>query len=434
MSASMEVLLIILLILANGLLAMSELAVVSARQARLQQLADRGSIGARAALGLARSPSNFLSTVQVGITFVGILLGAFGGATMAQKLAASLQGNRWLAPHSEALALGVVVVAITYLSVILGELVPKRLALHRAERIAATLARPMQILSILTFPIVRLLSLSTDMVLRLFNVRSSAEPLVTEDEIRVMIRQATRAGVFEKAEQEMVERIFRIGDRRVSSLMTPRPDIVWLDIEEPSEEIRARLVANRHSRLPVCQRSLDDVLGIVRAKDLLARVLDGGPLDLRAALRRPLFVPASLPALKLLEMFKQSGMHISFVIDEHGSVDGLVTHHDVLEAVLGDIPSGVEAATPEAVQREDGSWLLDGMLSMDDLKHRLQISELPGEELGAYQTLAGFVVTMLGRIPSAGEAFEWGPFRFEVVDMDERRVDKVLVIPRRPAS
>lgn len=424
-----QVIVVLFLILINGLFAMSEIAVVSARKARLKQRADAGDPRAKIALELAETPNRFLSTIQIGITLVGILAGAFGGATLAKDLGAYLGHIPLLKPYSEAIGLAVVVLVTTYLSLVLGELVPKRLALSNPERIAALIAAPMRALSFIAYPAVRLLSLSTEVTLRILGIRPSSEPPVTEEEIKVLLEQGTEAGVFQEVEQDMVESVLLLDERRAASLMTPRPDIAWLDIDDPPEEIRRKLITSPYSRFPVCQGSLDNVLGEVEARDLLARSLCGEPFDLRDMLRKPLYVPETMPALKVLEAFKKSGTQMALVIDEYGSIQGLVTLKDILEAIVGDIPSAEELAEPQAVRREDGSWLLDGMLPIEEFKELLGIEELPGEDQGLYQTVAGFVITQLGRIPVAADHFEWGNLRFEVMDMDGNRVDKVLVTP-----
>jgi len=424
-----EIVFIALLLIANGVFAMSEIAVISSRKARLQRMAAGGDRRARAALELAEAPDRFLSTVQIGITLVGILAGAFGGATVAEQLGIAIDRVPALNPYGEALGLTVVVLAITYLSLVVGELVPKRVGLNNPEGIARVVARPMTALSRLASPVVHLLSFSTSAVLRLLRTRPPEGPPVTEDEVRVMIEQATDAGVFEQAEREMVESIFRLGDRRVTALMTPRPDMAWLDINSPVEEITRQISASHYSRLPVCDRHPDNVLGMVKAKDLLSAVLSGKPLDLRASLRQPLFVPESMMALRLLELFRESRSHVALVVSEHGSVEGLVTLTDVLEAIVGDLVPPGGPAEPPAVRREDGSWLLDGGITIDDFKEIFPVGQMPGEEDGAYQTLAGFIITRLGRIPAAADRFEWGGLSFEVMDMDGRRVDKVLVTP-----
>lgn len=428
-SVMLEVSVVVLLILLNGIFAMSEIAVVSARKTRLRQWAEEGNAKARAALELANNPNQFLATIQIGITLVGILAGAFGGATIAKELTVILNDISWLAPYSHPLSLALVVGVIAYLSLIVGELVPKRLALNNPERLAMAIAAPMQVLSRVAYPAVHLLGLSTELLLRALGMRPSTEPLVTEEEIRALIEQGTQAGMFEEAEQEMVERVFRLGDRRVSAVMTPRTEIVWLDREASGLEIRRTITESAHSRFLVADGSLDNVLGVVHAKDLLAHILGEQVVNLEATLQQPLYVPESMRALKVLELFKQSGTHIALVIDEYGGIQGLVTPNDILEAIVGDLPEAGEQVEPLAVQREDGSWLLDGMLPVDEFKDLFDLGELPGEDQGIYQTLAGFVVMQLGRIPAATDYFVWEGLKIEVVDMDGNRVDKVLVTP-----
>lgn len=425
-----EILIIILLIVLNGLFAMSEMAVVSSRKARLQQRANEGDENARAALELANAPNDFLSTVQVGITLIGVLAGAFGGATIAEELAIEVHKIALLAPYSDGIGLGIVVLAITFLSLIIGELVPKRLALNNPERIAAFVARPMRLLAIMSTPIVRLLGFSTDWVLGMLRMRPSTEPPITEEEIKVLMEQGTRAGMFEEAEQDMVERVFRLGERRINTIMTPRTQIAWLDYDDAAEETLLKMTASVHSRFPVGQGTLDNFLGIVHVKDLMLHSLAGKPLDLKSALHHPLFVPESMHALKVLELFKTSGTHIGMVIDEYGDIQGLITLNDVLEAIVGDMPSIAESEEPFAVRRADGSWLIDGMMPVDEFRALMNIEgKLPGEASRHYHTLGGFVMTYLGRVPGTADRFEWGSMRFEVMDMDGNRVDKILVTP-----
>ena len=428
-SITLEILIILVLIIVNGVFSMSEMAIISARKVRLQHQANQGDAKARAALELAEAPNRFLSTVQVGISLIGILTGAFGGATLADKLASYLILIPGLAPYSQAIAFAIVVLTIAYLSLIIGELVPKRLALNNPERIAANVAIPMRMVETIASPVVHLLSASTDLVLRVLGIGPSTEPQVTEEEIKVLIEQGTEAGTFEEAEQDMVERVFRLGDRPVNALMTPRPDIVWLDLEDSAEENRQKMMESAHSRFPVCQGGLDDVLGVLHVTDLLSRSLSGQPLDLAISLRQPVFVPESTRGLKVLELFKQTGIHMALVIDEYGVVQGLVTLNDILVEIVGDVSSADELGNPQAVQREDGSWLLDGMLPVDEFFELFEIEELRGEHRGSYQTLGGFVMTHLGRIPAAADHFEWEGMRLEVMDMDGNRVDKVLVMP-----
>ena len=423
-----EIVAIFLLLAANGIFAMSEIAVVTARKSRLQELASQGRDRARAALELANNPNQFLSTVQIGITMVGILAGALGGGSVTEWLAAHLNTIPVIAPYSRSLALGAVVLAITYCSVIIGELVPKRLALGHPESIAMFMAPPMRLLLTVCTPVVRLLSTSTDLVFRLFGKRFEEQSSVTEEEVRTLIRQGTAAGIFEETEQDMVEAVFHLGDMSARGLMTPRTQIVWLDVNDSIDQIRAKLSESGHSRFPVCVKSLDEVIGVVQAKDILATFLLGKNIDLRETMQQPAFVPRSMAALQVLDNIKKSGSHIVLVVDEYGGIEGLLTHHDLLEAIAGDMPFGKMPAQPKAVQRKDGSWLLDGMMSVDEFKEIFELTDLPGEKRDTFQTLGGFLFTQMGRVPSVSEQYEWNHLRFEIVDMDGKRIDKVLVV------
>ncbi|HEX8832597.1 MAG TPA: hemolysin family protein [Abditibacteriaceae bacterium] len=424
-----EILFILILVVANGVFSMAESAVVASRKARLQQSAQEGDTKARAALELAESPNRFLATVQIGITLIGILSGAFGGATLSKSLGEIVRGVPVLAPYADSIGLGIVVLVITYLSLVIGELVPKRLALHSPERIASFIAGPMRTLSFIAGPFVTILDVSTGLVLRIFGLKASDEPPVTEEEIKVMVQQGTDAGVFAAAEQDIIERVFRLGDRNVESIMTRRPDVVWLDLDDSWERNRHKMASSVYSRLPVCHGDMDHVVGVVRAKDILTQYMEGQAIDLATALQPAVFVPETLPALKLLESLKQARTHIGFVIDEHGGTVGLVTLQDILGAIVGDLPSVDESDEPDAVQREDGSWLLDGMMAIEDVKQIFDIDELPGDETGNYSTLSGFVMSEMGRVPTASEHFDAVGLRFEVLDMDGHRIDKVLVAP-----
>jgi putative hemolysin len=424
-----EIFIIVVLIVINGLLSMSEIALVSARKPRLQQLAEEGNRGAQAALALSKNPNRFLSTVQIGITLVGILAGAFGGATIAEQLGSRIAEIPALAEYGEAIGVAIVVLIITYFSLVIGELVPKRLGLHNPEQIASTMAGPMRILAAVTSPAVRVLTFSTELILRVAGLRQSDEPSVTEEEIKIMIEQGTQEGVFEAAEQDIVERVFRLADRSVGDLMTPRPKVAWLDLDDDRETHVQIMLSAGHSYFPVCRENLDRLLGVVSVKSLWAAMVSGQEASLEKLLVKPIIVPETMPALRLLESFKQYGAHTALVIDEYGGVDGIVTVMDVLEAMVGDIPSTNEPADLEAVQRQDGSWLIDGLLPAEELHTIFNIGPLPGEEEDAYQTVGGFIMTTLGRIPEAGDYFEWSKLRFEVMDMDGNRVDKVLVAP-----
>jgi putative hemolysin len=430
-SFTTDLLVILLLTLANGLFVMSELAIVSARKVRLQQSANQGDARARAALRLAEEPNNFLAIVQVGITLIGIASGAFGEKALTQQLEPLLKSVPLLAPHASGLAFGISILSLTYLTLIVGELVPKRLALNSPEKIAAWAAMPMSLMAKAAAPIVYLLSTSSNLVVRLLGMQPSADPPVTEEEIRVLIEQGTEAGMFEQAEEDIMKRVFRLGDRRVSSLMTPRLEIIWIDLEDTLEESHRRMMESSHARFPVCNGGLDNLLGVVQVYDLLVKSMSGQPIDFTSSLNTPVFVPESTRALKVLELFKQTGTQIAFVVDEYGVIQGLVTLTDVLQAIVGDIPTVEDLQEPQAIQREDGSWLLDGMLPIYQFKELLNLEdqELPGEQRGSYQTLGGFVVMYLGRIPMAADHFNWEMLRFEVMDMDGNRVDKVLVAP-----
>ncbi|MBP1741178.1 MAG: hypothetical protein H6Q48_3471 [Deltaproteobacteria bacterium] len=423
----LETLVIFLLIAANGVLAMSEIAIVAARKARLQQSANSGDAGARAALELATHPNRFLATVQIGITLVGILAGAFGGATLAHEIEHLAIEVPALAPYAGIIGVGVVVVGITFFSLVLGELAPKRIALVHAERIASKVAAPMRFLSSLAFPLVRLLGVSTDMVLRIVKVQPSLEPHVTPEEIKILVEQGTALGVFEESEQDMIEGVLRLDERPIGAFMTPRIQMVSIDVADSPETLRPKIVESRHSRFPVIQGSFANVLGVVSAKDLLKQSLSGQPTNLRQALGPPLFVPETASALRVLELFKREGTHFALVTDEYGGIQGLVTDRDILEAIVGELPSRDEPHEPEVTIREDGSWLVDGLLNIDRLKEILEMDTLPDEESGRYHTVSGFMMTQLGGIPAVGQHFEWKSFRFEVLDMDGRRVDKVLI-------
>lgn len=423
-----EILIILVLILGNGVLAMSEAAIISARKARLERLSDEGHAGAKAALELARNPTRFLSTTQIGITLVGILAGAFGGATVAEKLADVLDETEPLAPYSEGIALVLVVLTITFLSLIMGELVPKRLALNNPERIASLVAGPMNFLSKITAPVVTSIGFTTDVTLRLLGVKPSIEPPVTEDEIRILIEHGTQAGVFDEAEQDMVDSILSLDQTRVKELMTPRTKVVWLDVDDSIETNLKKIAGSGFSYYPVYQDSPDNVVGIASVKDMWAKTIKGELLDLKECLRKPTFVPETVFALKMLDIFQESGEHVALVLSEFGGVEGLVTLIDIMEAIVGDLPSLSEIAEAQPFQRPDGSWLLDGLLSIDEVKEIFELeADLQGEENNTFSTLGGFLVMNLERIPKSGDYLEASGLRFEVMDMDGNRVDKVLV-------
>jgi magnesium and cobalt exporter, CNNM family len=430
MSIGFEIIVIALLILGNGVFAMSEMAVISARKSRLQDWVERGHSRARAALELGQAPNQLLASVQFGITLIGILTGIFAGRGAAQWMAESVRDLPYIGLYREEVGLALVVFIITYFSLVFGELVPKRLAMRHPEAIATWVAVPLRVFTRLSAPMVHLLSVSTDLVCRLFGHIPSQEPPVTEEDIKNLVQQGAKAGIFQEEAEEMVQAVLHLGDKTARSLMTPRSLIAWLDLESGMDQIRAKIGASGRSRFPVAAGSLDKVTGIVQAKDLLALTLANKPIDLNALMLEPLFVPRTISALEVLETFKKTNKHIALVVDEYGGIEGLLTHHDILEAIAGDIPIGEKPADPKAVRRHDGSWLLDGMLSVEEFKEIFHVDTLPGEKRDAYQTLGGFVFTQMGRVPAVAESFEWRGFIFEIVDMDGKRIDKVLVMSK----
>jgi len=421
MSSWNEILIIALLILVNGVLSMSEAALMASRKARLQQQVNTGDHASQIVLDLLKKPNIFLSTVQIGITLISVLAGAFGGATLAEVLAVEIARIPALEIYSESLALGIVVLVITILTIWLGELVPKRLGLHRPERIARVVARPMLFISKLFSPLIKIVSWSTDLILHLMGISASEEQPVTEAELQVLLDQGTQAGIFEESEQDMIEGVFSIGDQRVYSVMTPRTEIVWLEVDDPPEEIRKKIADCPYSRFPVRDGSLDNVVGVVRARDLLLTNLAGEKINLKHNLHPAIYIPESAQASQALEMFKGGKAELMLVVDEFGAVQGLITLNDILSEIV----EGIGTDEPEATQRQDGSWLLDGMLTVDDFKEIFNLNDLPEED--SYETLGGFVMFSLGRIPQTSDRFEWNGLQFEVMDMDARRVDKVLV-------
>jgi putative hemolysin len=423
-----DILLVFVLILLNGLFAMSEIAIVSSRRARLVQMAESGRSGAQHALQLAAEPTRFLSSVQVGITSIGILNGAIGEAAVASRLRASFEQVSFLAPYADTLALALMVVGLTYVSLIVGELVPKRLALTHPELIASLIARPMEILAAIGRPIVFLLSVSTDTILRLLGVRQVKQPAVTIEEIKVLLEQGTEEGVFEPTEHELVTNVLNLDDRHVGSVLTPRSDIVYLDVRDTNEANREKLRGVVHTVLPLCDGGLERVLGFVRSTKLLERVLDTRALgDLPSLAEPALFVPETMTLMKLLEQFKRTHLPLALVVGEFGDVQGLASFTDVISAIVGDLPSE-PGEEPSIVRREDGSWLMDGALDIETVLRTLGTdSLLSDEDRQHYHTLGGLAMLALGRVPRTGDVFERDGYRFEVVDMDGNRVDRVLV-------
>jgi putative hemolysin len=427
MSYIFEIVFILVLILVNGILAMAEFAVVSAKKTRLQQRAEGGDQRAAVALELAHEPTHFLSTIQIGITLVGILAGAFGGITVAEELATYLKEFPLFAPYSDILAITFVVVVITYLTLIFGELVPKHIALNNAENIASSVAKPLRLLSVIASPLVFILSRSTEAVLWVMRVRETHEPPVTEEEIKIMLEEGTEAGVFEKAEMSMVEGVFDLGDRRVESLMTHRPDVIALDLNDPASGNLRKMTRSGRSNFPVYEGDLDHIVGMVSVKDVLAGMADSGTPDIRAAITKPLFAPEAISVLKLLELFKGTGLHIALVTDEYGSIQGIISLHDILEAIVGNVHTLGEPVDIPVVVREDGSWLINGDTPIEDIRKILSVDTFPEESQGHYRTIAGLILFVMQRIPKTGNHIEVGGLRYEVVDMDGNRIDKVLV-------
>ena len=431
MPVYVNILIILVLFFFNAIFAMYEIAMVAARQTRLEQRVDEGSKGAADALFLLADPNQqYLSTVQIMITLIDTLAGGIGGALIARPFATLLVRIPWLASYADTVALIVVVVIITYFSIVLGELIPKRLAVSKPENVVTTLSPMIRFLTKLFRPLIKVLTTSTNVGLKLFRINTDAGPTITEEEIKSYLEEGRDIGLIEDAEREMVSGIFRLGDRRVEALMTPRMEMTWIDINAQKSEIWQGILTSAHSRIPVADGDLDAVLGYIQTRDMLGLSPDGSDLDLHNFLKEPIYLPENMAALRALENFQSSGNHLAMVVDEYGGITGMVTDYDILEAIVGEIPEDHEDDDYLAFQREDGSWLFDGLIVIDQLKEILDISEMPGEDRGVYQTLSGFVMSQLGRIPKTGAKFTFGNFIFEVVDMDGKRVDRVLVIPK----
>jgi len=435
-SVSTELIILAAMLLANGFFALAEIAVVSARKARLRQLADRGNKRAATALAAATQPTRFLSTVQVGVTLIAIVTGAFGGETIARRLAGALAQADWLAPYAHQAALAIVVVCLTLCSVVIGELVPKRFALAFPERLSMFVAPVINVFALIVAPVVALLTWLTETLLRPFGLQTAPkESPVSEEEVNILIEQGMHAGVFNKTEKEMVAGVLELDKLSVKRLMTPRPKIVFLNIDDSDETNWRKIVSSGHSYFPVYQGNREQVLGMVAVKALWAHAAIGLPGALKNLLVSPLVVQETMTAIQLLEAFKKSGKHIALVTDEFGVIQGLATLIDVFESIAGDLPDeqNVRSQAPAATQREDGSWLIDATLTTGHLKTLLALKKLPNENSADFQTLGGFVMTQFGRIPAEGEYFEYAGWRFEVADMDRRRVDKMLVSKSAPA-
>jgi len=422
----MEVVIILILILLNGLFSMSEIALVSARKIRLENQANKGDEKAKAALKLANNPDTFLSTVQIGITLIGILTGIYSGQNIKTDVMAWLNTFPLIQPYSSVVATIVIVVAITYFSMVLGELVPKRIGLSKPEAIAKFMAKPMQVLSWLTYPFIWLLTASSAAIIKLFNLQSG-EPHVTEEEIKAIINEGTNSGAIEETEQEIIERVFHLGDRNITSLMTYRNDITWLDINEDPATYQQTIMGSLHSVYPVCDGQIDAIKGLVTIKDLYS--VSGKSIPLTDIIRKPLFVPENNTAYQVLEKFKETHLHAAFIVDEYGTFLGMITLNDILEAIVGDMPETAESDDYEMILREDGTWLVDAQIPFYDFLEEFDKEDWMTEFEQDFDTLAGFILHHLEHIPQTGEKFMWRDFTFEIVDMDAHRIDKVLVTP-----
>ncbi len=426
-----DLLVIALLIVLNGYFAMSELAVMSSRRARLEHMAEEGVRGARAALRLLEDPTRFLSTVQVGITLVGVFAGAYSGATLAGPLSQVLSDA--FGSYAYPVAIATVVIGITYLSLVVGELVPKRIAFNNPERVAAAVAPFMARLSVAGAPVIYLLRLSTDALVKLLRIPDKPDNPVTEEEVKRLIAEGTRTGIFHVVERDMINGVLRLADRSVRSVMTPRVEVVWIDLDDPPETNRREIAESGHSRYPAGRKGLDELEGIIHTKHLFDQVARTGRFDIAASLRPPLVVHEATPVLGLLEMFRENPVHMAVVVDEYGVLEGIVTPTDILTAIAGELPEHLsDLDEPAAVRRDEGSWLMDGMLGIHEAERLLERKDMRGDE--DFETLAGFVLARLARIPQIGDHFEWDGLRFEIVDMDGRRVDRILVAPVEPAS
>jgi putative hemolysin len=423
---------IVLLILINGFFSLAEMSLVASRKVRLRQDAERGTKGAATALRLLREPDRLFSTVQIGITLVGILAGAYGGAALAGHLSAALARVDVLRPYSGPLGFGLVILIITYLTLILGELVPKRIAFGNPEACARRTAPVMALLLRVSLPLVKLLSASSRAASRLLRLPEGGDRAVTEEDIRGLIGEGAASGVVEHAERDMLERIFRLGDRRAGSLMTHRSQVEWLDLDQPDEESMLRIAQSSHSCFPVARGDIAAATGVLKARDFLAARLDDPAIPMDSFVRQPLYIPETARALTLLDLFRNSeGLPFALVVDEYGEVQGVITTYDVLEAVVGEIPDDAGDPEPAAMQREDGSWLLDGLLPFEEMCSLVGLGapDEPDDRPGSYETLAGFMLHRLGRIARLGDCLRWRGYRFEIVDMDGRRIDRVLLTP-----
>ncbi len=419
-----EIIIILGLLVLNGLFAMSEIALVSSRESKLNQLAEKGSKGASIAINLLKEPERFLSTVQIGITLVGIIAGAYGGEAFTEDLQPFFEQIPWLKQYAEEIAFACIVTIITYFSLIIGELVPKSIAMNNPEKITVALAPFMKGLSVVTYPFVAFLTISTKIVLRLFMIKENTEPPVTEEELKYMLDTGSKHGVIESQENEIIKGVFRFGDRKANTVMTHRKDIEWIDINQDKDDILKQVMASTYTKYPICNGTLDKILGVVNVRELIQSMTDQNR-DIKEHFIEVLFIPENTPALKILESFRKKKIHTGFVVNEYGGVEGMITLHDLIENIIGDLPELGEIHEEMIIKREDGSFLVDGELYLDELKHLLAINNFPDET--SYTTLAGFILNELQHIPKSGEKLHFQEFTFEVVDMDANRIDKVLI-------
>ncbi|MFC1626769.1 hemolysin family protein [Patescibacteria group bacterium] len=419
---------ILFLIIINGILAMAEIAIVASKKYKLEKKANDGNANAKIALNLANEPGKFLSSIQIGITFVGILAGALGEITITQTFSSILNSVGFLQIYSDGISRILVVLFIGFGFMIFGELVPKRIALHNPEMIALLISPFMQFISFVSAPIVHLLSTSTDFVLHLLNVKKTEESIVSEEEVKMLIKEGARIGVFELSEKNIVERTLKLGDKKVSALMIARKEVIWLKKDSSPETIIELFKKHPQSYFPVCNKSLDNIIGVVRAKALFLHLLTHKEKALKKSIEKPLIIPENMPALKALEMFKKTKMHMALIVDEYGSIQGLITLTDILEGIVGDIPSHTETEEDDVIKRDDGSWLVNGLMTVDEFKEYFHVKKTLHDKHTDIHTIAGFVVSHLGKVPTSGDHFDWNDYRFEVVDMDGNRVDKVLVV------
>ncbi len=422
-----EIILIILLVLVNAILSLAEIAIVSARRVKIQKAANEGDSRAEVALELMDEPNQFLSTVQLGMTLVAIVTGALGGSTLSEPLGAFLSTY---IPYSYQISMIIIVVLSTYFTIIVGEIVPKRIAMNEPENMALKSAKAMRLINKLCSPVVYILDLTTAVCLKILRADKIEEDVVTEEEVKLLIEEGIEDGTIEKEEESIIKRVFNLDDQKVDMIMTPRSEMIWLDLEDSDEENQEKIIESKRSIFPVASGELDDFIGVVQAKDILSEMFQGSKQSMEEIIKNPLVVPENMPSMELLKEFKNNRqyVHMALVVDEFGSVVGLITLNDLLEGIVGDIPGIDETDDPKAIQRKDGSWLIDGRFSIEDFKELFEIEEdLPQEVEDGFTTIAGFILSFLGKIPETEESFDWENYNFEILDMDGNHIDKILV-------